>query len=258
MEPVVEDDPHPGEAALGLGHHQRHGGSGDLPDRQVAGTGDVVGEAGDVLALVAALRDLLATRPGLDRLAEHQHLRAGVVYVELAVDLVPGEGEQAGQRVAVGGVARAADMDRPGGVGADEFDVDPQRGVGHRGAPATAGCRDVGQRAGVPVVREGQVQEPGARDLCSRQPVTEAVGQGSRDPFGDFAGRLTGRLGQDERRVGRVIALSPGSRRLDRRRRGVGARYGLRRGLHYGGAQEAERVGLGRRSGQCGSAGAYP
>ena len=76
----------------GLGVHVRR--AGDLP-----------GQLGDVLALVAVLGRLLAARAGHDRRAEPGDLPARVVEVVLALDLVALEAEQPQQGVAVGGVA---------------------------------------------------------------------------------------------------------------------------------------------------------
>ena len=88
----------------------------------------------------------LAARAGLHRGAEELRLRAVVVDVELAMDVVPAEGQQARDGVAVGRVARAADVDRTGRVGADELDVDPQRRVRAAPAPARPGGQDRAQR----------------------------------------------------------------------------------------------------------------
>ena len=62
--------------------------------------------------------------PRLDRGAEALHLGAGVVVVVLALDVVAGELEQAGDAVAVGAVPRGRDGDRAGRVRGDHLDLD--------------------------------------------------------------------------------------------------------------------------------------
>jgi len=63
----------------------------------------------DVVAEVAAFGRLLPVPPGLDRGAKEIDLCAVIVDVVLALDLVAAEGEQARQRVAVGGVTPRPD-----------------------------------------------------------------------------------------------------------------------------------------------------
>src|SRR3954447_25681390 len=82
--------------------------------------GDLPGDLADVGADVAVVGWLPAAGARLDRLAQTRDLAAEVVDVELAVDVVPAEGEQAGERVAVRGVAAVADVQRAGRVGRDE------------------------------------------------------------------------------------------------------------------------------------------
>ncbi len=84
-------------------------------------------ELGDVLALVAVLGRLLAAPRRLDGRCETLHLRAGVVVVVLALDLVPGEREHASDGVAVRPVPRRRDGDRPGRVRGDHLDLDALR-----------------------------------------------------------------------------------------------------------------------------------
>ena len=135
-EPVVEDDAEAREAVLGLGDHERDPELRDLVDRQVAGALDLRGELADVGALVAVRGRLLAAGARADRLAEAPGLGAVVVDVELAVDAMSHEREEPRERVAVGGVARAADVHRAGRVRADELDVHRERGIGAAAAPA--------------------------------------------------------------------------------------------------------------------------
>jgi hypothetical protein len=51
-------------------------------------------------------------------------LRADVADVELPLDDVAGEFEEAAEGVAVRGGAGADGVERPGGIGGDEFDLD--------------------------------------------------------------------------------------------------------------------------------------
>ena len=119
----------------------------------------------DVLAPVAVLGRLLARHAGGDRVGEAVDLGAGVVDVVLALDLVADRLQQAHQRVAVGGVAAAADVQRAGRVGGDELDQDPLRRLDRGRAEVVAGGDQGGQRAPVPGVGEEEVDEAGAGDL---------------------------------------------------------------------------------------------
>ena len=87
----------------------------------------------DRLEIVAGIKpfrdraDVFAERLAVaqeGRAREHVDLRAGIVDVVFARDLVAGEGEQVGERVAEHRAAAMADMHRPGRVGRDIFDID--------------------------------------------------------------------------------------------------------------------------------------
>ena len=58
------------------------------------------------------------------RAREHVDLRAGVVDVIFARDVVAGKIKQAAQRIAEHRAAAMADMHRPGRIGRDVFDID--------------------------------------------------------------------------------------------------------------------------------------
>ncbi len=92
----------------------------------------------DIGAAVAVLGGLLPSPSRLDRGPELLHLRAGVVVVVLALDLVPGELEETGDRVAVGAVPCRGDRDRAGRVGGDHLDLDSLAPVGLSGAEIAA------------------------------------------------------------------------------------------------------------------------
>ena len=73
------------------------------------------------------LADVLAERFAVAqerRAREHVDLRAGVVDVIFARDVVAGKIKQAAQRVAEHRAAAMADMHRPGRIGRDVFDID--------------------------------------------------------------------------------------------------------------------------------------
>ncbi len=127
--------------------------------------GDPLAQLDHVVAVVAVLGRLLAAHAGGDRGGEAVDLATGVVDVELALHLVPGRLQQADQGVAVGGVAAAADVQRPGRVGGDELDQDALGRVGRRRAEPLAGGGEADHRPPVPLVGEEEVDEAGAGDL---------------------------------------------------------------------------------------------
>jgi hypothetical protein len=107
---------------------------------------DARGELAHVGAVVAVLRRRLPSRAGRERLAEAADLAARVVDVVLALDGMPGEGEDPAQAVAVGGVARRGHGERARRVGADELH-EHALGVGprHARAEVAAGLGDRAQ-----------------------------------------------------------------------------------------------------------------
>jgi hypothetical protein len=184
------------------------------------------GQLDDVLALVAVLRHLLAARPRLDRLAELVDLGAVVVHVELALDRMARERQQARDRVAIGGVAGMADVHRPGRIGRDELDQNALALRRRPPAPLVAGSEHVSGRRDVPAVGEEDVQEPGAGDLDAVDPVAEPVLQRRAEALGNLARRRLERLGHQHRRVGRVVTQPGLLRPLQRRRHGAVAELG--------------------------------
>ena len=121
--PLVEDDAHRGERGPDAVE--------DLVGRPAAGRGHVVGpvigggQFGHVLALVAALWDLVGHGAGPAGSPQGPDLSAGVVDVVLAADLVSGAGQHPGQGVAVTAPPAVAHMDGAGRVGRDELDLHP-------------------------------------------------------------------------------------------------------------------------------------
>ena len=86
-------------------------------------------------------RRLLAPSNRLDRLAEAVHLRARVVVVVLALDVVAGEREEPRDRVAVRAVPRRRDGDRAGRVRRDSLDLEALAQRGPAGAVVATAAR---------------------------------------------------------------------------------------------------------------------
>src|SRR4029453_8120995 len=152
------------------------GDAGPALGRVQAGQGvallglELDGQVGDVVALVAVGRRL--GRPAqqaqvrrLDAGPEPVVLAAGVVDVVLALDLVPGDGEQVGQGVAGRGQAGVADVEGPGRVGRDELDVDPLPVAEVDRAEGVPLGQDPADQAGEPALVEPDVDEPGTGHL---------------------------------------------------------------------------------------------
>ncbi len=170
--------------------------------RRVRAEARLLGDRDQVLALIALLVRLLAPRPGQQRPAEVLHLRARVVEVVLAHDVVPGEREQPGEAVAVRRVAAGRDRQRARGVGGHELDVDlePLRSR----AAAEPGLERRLDRLRVPRRRRAQVEEARAGDLGAGHPRARRgrLAQGLRD----LARRAAQRLGEPQRERARVVA----------------------------------------------------
>ena len=155
------------------------------------GLGDLGGEIDHVCALVAAVGEVGVAAVGLavageEGLAEESDLSAGVVDVILALDLAAGGGENGGEGVAEHGAASVADLERTGGIGGDEFDLDAGAVAVIAGAPLGAGCDDVVEAGAFPVGVQGEVEEAGAGDLDVGDGF--AAGDAGGDLFGDVDG----------------------------------------------------------------------
>ncbi len=135
--------------------------------RSISGTGSpgTAASSCDVLAVVAVLGRRLTAPDGLDRGAEALHLRARVVVVVLALDLVAAELEQPRDRVAVGAVAAGRDGDRAGGVRGDHLHLDALARLSPAAAVALPASSMRPERAGEPPVAEEEVDEARAGDL---------------------------------------------------------------------------------------------
>src|ERR1019366_8995235 len=162
--PLVEDNAHRGQGGPDVVEDPVRG--------PAAGGGHVVGtlvgsgQLGHVLPGVAALGDVTTGAPGQQALPQRADLPAGVIDVVLPADPVPGTGQHPGQGVAVTPPPAVADVDRPGGIGRDELDLDPLTvtHVGSRVALLALG-QQFGQRVVQPAVVEREVDEAGPGDL---------------------------------------------------------------------------------------------
>ena len=160
-----------------------------------------------------------------------------------ALDGVPGELERARERVAVGGVAGAAERERAGRVRAHELDQDALAGRRATRPVLVAGLDRAGERAMVPVVRHEQVEEPGAGDLDALDSLTEPVAQHVAQALRDGARRLAEHRREQHRGVRRVVA-EVGARRALELRLGAGPIAGELRGAGgYRCAELRDRVG---------------
>ena len=213
--------------------HQLDADARELVGVHLGGARDLRGQPADVIADVAALGHLLPARPRANRLAEPLDLRPGVVEVVLARDRVAGKAEHARQRVAVRGMRRCG-RQRPGQVGRDELDVDAQRGG--RAPPPPKPSPAASTQSSASTYHgsgEKEVQEARPGDLHALQGLAEPVAQRSAQPLGDLARRRLEQRREDERRVGRVVAVIGLLRALQRGRRlrrpAVGQAGGRRR-----------------------------
>ena len=120
------------QGLLDLSKHHLHAGRTEgllhLGVCAIEGAGMLIddrpGNLVDVIATVTVLRGGLALRCSDERAGEAVDLPAVVVEVVLAGHFRAGGLEHAAERVAHRGPAGAAQMDRAGGVGGDEFEVD--------------------------------------------------------------------------------------------------------------------------------------
>ena len=140
-----------------------------------------------------------------ERLAEDAHLRPGVVDVVLALDVVAGGLQHAGQHVAQHRAAAVADLQRAGGVGRDELHLQRLPGAQIDRAPGVRrGQHRVDLRA-LPVGRQPQVDEAGRRDLDrgDQRPGPQRL----RDRPRDLQRRALDRARQPQRHAARVVAV---------------------------------------------------
>ena len=230
-EPAVELDPESIKRHPDLGDHRLGACARPLLDRRVRGQPQPGGDLGHVLAAVAVLGHLLAARPRHQRRAEQVDLAAGVVEVVLARHVVACEGEQPGQRVAVGGVACSANGDRARRVAGHELHLDPLRVRGRaRPIPSALG-EDPRDHVPVPGRCQPEVDEPRPGDLGALDPRRV---EPLKDPAGDLPGSRPQRLGQRHRDGAGIVAVRRIGRPLQPHRRAVRAERRNRLGQRLG------------------------
>jgi hypothetical protein len=219
---------------------------GELVGRQPGGAGDPLGHLGDVLALVAVLRRLLAAGAGEDRLAEPADLAPAVVEVVLALDRVARELQDARERVAERRVAARGGRERAGRVGRDELHLHALAAVARPEALARVEHAAHGRE--VPGVGEEQVQEARAGDLDPVDAVAQRLLERGAELLRDRARRLAQERGEQHRRVRRVVAEARLLRALQGEAvgRAVGAQF-AGGGLHRGAEVVERRAGHGAR-----------
>ncbi len=196
-------------------------------------------DVGDVVAAVAVFRRGLLEVAREQAAREAVDLRAVVVEVVLAGHFGALRLEDAGEAVANGGPAHAADVNRPGGVRRDELEVDAHARV-QIPVPVVGSGLDDGLRecAGGGRV-EGDVDEAGARDIHGGDTVecADLGGEFRRELARVDAERLR-KLECDARRpVAVVTVLRALEHDVGRRRRAAASLRNARRDGEDGGRQ---------------------
>ena len=165
-----------------------------------------VGDRTDVLAERLAVAQM-------HRAGEHIDLGAGIVDVVLARDVVAGEGQQRGERVAEHGAARVTDVHGAGRIGGNILDVDALAAADGAAAVGVAGRDERGENRMPRRWLETQVDEARPGDFDSRH--VGVVAQHNRYRLSELARVVAQRLGQNQRGVGRQIAVPGIAWRLD-------------------------------------------
>ena len=241
VEEAVEADPEALERGPDVLDHQLDAALGQLRRVRVGGARQACREVDHVLAAVAVLGRLLAPGARGDRLAELQDLRALVVHVELALDVVARGLEDPAERVAPRRVPPRGDRYRAGRVGAHELDQVPSA---RRGSAATVVARSgrLAERATEPGVRQEEVEEARARHLDALERRPEGLGDTLADALRHRARLLAHHRGEQHRRVAREVAEVGSGRALqlgagDRRAAELGG------GRPHGLLEGADRIG---------------
>ncbi|MEH2485560.1 hypothetical protein V1280_001499 [Bradyrhizobium sp. AZCC 2230] len=200
-----------------------------------------------VVARIEAFRnrtDILTERLAIPQergTPEHIDLRAGVVDVIFAGDIVAAELEQARQRIAEHGAAAMADMHRTGRIGRDVFDIDLGAATNAAVIGALAQHRPQCLRPGGGYQR--QIDEAGTGDIDLGD---QRIGA---EPLGDLLGEVTGLclclFRKHHGGVGRHVAMGGIARRLDHHAREIDALgpVGFRRERAADGVHACEHVG---------------
>ena len=162
------------------------------------------------------LADVFAKRFAITqegRACEYIDLRAGVVDVIFARDVVASKIKQAAQRVAEHRAAAMADMHRSGRIGRDVFDVDLGAVAERAFAVGRAFAQHREQFARPDLGLQGEIDEAGPGDLDGSHQIVGA--QFFRDFIGEFARLCLRVLGEHHRGIGRHVAMGGIARRLD-------------------------------------------
>ena len=160
----------------------------------------------DGLAQGLEVAQMSRAREGID-------LSARIVDVIFAGDLEARLGQEQGQRIAIDRTPGMGDVQRPGRIGRDIFDIHPPPRPDGRGSVIRAGGQHIGD-PGLPIaVGQAQVDESRSGDLHPGD-----IGQPAQ-PFGELVGEQPRRhvrgFGQHHGRIGRQIPMACLPRRLD-------------------------------------------
>ena len=166
----------------------------------------------------------------MDGAGENINLAAGVVDIIFAGDLVTGELQQAGKRIAHHRATAVPHVHGTGRIGGDVLDVDVDTLAHGRATIIFAGFVDCSQLGFPAGAHEAQVDEAGAGDL-DRLHIWQGAQPGG-DQFGKGARVGAGGLGEHHRGVGGKVAMRGIARRLHGDRRAVqpGRKFA---GLHH-------------------------
>ena len=178
-----------------------------LPDRhQIVAGIDPFRDFADALAKRFAVAQECRAR-------EHIDLRAGVIDVVFARDVIARELQQAAQRIAEHRAAAMTDMHRSGRIGRDVLDID-LGAVADRAFAVGRALSQHGAAVRRPDLRlQGEIDEAGTGDLDGSHQIVGA--QFFRDFIGEIARLCLGVLGEHHRGIGRHVAMAGIARRLD-------------------------------------------
>ena len=189
----------------------------------------------------------------LRALGEIGDLRAGVVVVELAIDVPAGDLEQRTDGVAEGGLTAVTDVQRAGGIGRHELhdharampDVEPSEGVGR----LENGEQSPRLKTGI----EPEVEKARAGDFRGGHPDAGLVHRGD-ERFGDVARLLAERLRERHGEIGGPVAERRITRAFENGRNVVGRTKRARCARQFG----AQGVGVSHRVRDVGKENATP
>ena len=145
---------------------------------------------------------------------EDVHLAAGVVDVVLALDVEADRFEDVRDARPVRGAATVPDVEWSGGIGGDEFHLDPAATPERRIRVARTGDEDAAHHRGERLGRDAEVDEPGAGDFDGRD--RGRLRQPRNDALGDLAGLAPGDAGEGKGERAREIAMAVATAALDR------------------------------------------